>query len=88
MPYPFHGIEAVAIREAPGLLIVLLYMLVVPILLIKTVLKPLMQQMDKVRFSVVMGLLLFMLSMPLKMIGRWLINLKYIVYIPEYFINL
>jgi hypothetical protein len=46
------------------------------------------QRMDKVRFAIVMGLLLFMLSMPIKMIGRWLINLKYVVYIPEYFINL
>jgi hypothetical protein len=76
------------IREAPGLLIVLTYMAVIPVILMKTVLKPLMQQMDKVRFSVVVGLLLFMLSLPLKMIGRWLINLKYVVYIPEYFINL
>ena len=80
--------EAWYIREAPGLLIVVLYMLVVPVILMKTVLAPMVKQMDKVRFSVVMGLLLFMLSMPLKMAGRWLINLKYVVYIPEYFINL
>jgi hypothetical protein len=54
----------------------------------KTVLKPMVQRMDKMRFAIVMGLMLFMLSMPLKMLGRGLINLKYIVYIPEYFINL
>ncbi|MHC4409450.1 MAG: hypothetical protein ACYS0F_10645 [Planctomycetota bacterium] len=76
------------IREAPGILIVLGYMAVVPIILMKTVLKPMVQRMDKMRFAIVMGLMLFMLSMPLKMLGRWLINLKYIVYIPEYFINL
>lgn len=76
------------IREAPGLLMVAGYVVVVPLLLIKTVLKPMVKQMDKVRFSVVMVLMLFMLSMPLKMLGRWLINLKYVVYIPEYFINL
>jgi len=68
--------------------LVLLYMLVVPGGLMKTVLKPMVRRMDHVRFAVVMGLLLFMLSMPIKMLGRWLINLKYVVYIPEYFINL
>ena len=28
------------------------------------------------------------ISMPLKMLGRWLINLKYVIYIPEYFVNI
>ena len=45
-------------------------------------------RLDIVRFSIVTVLLLFMLSMPIKMLGRWLFNLKYVVYIPEYFINL
>jgi len=26
--------------------------------------------------------------MPLKMLGRWQINLKYVIYIPEYFVNI
>ncbi len=75
-------------REAPGLVLVALYLTVVPLLLLKTVLKPIGKELDKPRLAVVTLLLLIMLSMPIKMLGRWLINLKYIVYIPEYFINL
>jgi hypothetical protein len=33
-------------------------------------------------------LILFMASLPLKMVLRWTMNLKYIVYIPEYFFNI
>lgn len=76
------------IREAPGLVLVAGYVLVLPLLLIKTVLKPLAKQLGFARLMIVTMLLLFMISMPVKMLGRWLINLKYIVYIPEYFINL
>ena len=80
--------EAWYIRELPGIAMVGLYILLGPLILAKTVLKKLSKQMDIVRFSLVAMLLLFMVSMPIKMLGRWLINLKYIVYIPEYFINL
>jgi len=76
------------VREAPGLALVAAYFLVLPLILMKTVLKPLAKPLGAVRLIVVMTLLLFMISMPVKMLGRWLINLKYIVYIPEYFINL
>jgi len=76
------------IRELPGILLVVLYATLGPLLMAKTVLRKLFRQTDIVRFSIVAVLLLFMLSMPIKMLGRWLFNLKYIVYIPEYFINL
>ena len=32
-------------------------------------------------------LLLLMMTLPLKMILRWTINLSYVVSIPEYFLN-
>jgi len=76
------------VRELPGLLMVGAYLTLFPLLMVKTFLKPLFKQLDVVRFALVVGLLLFMFSMPLKMLGRWLFNLKYVVYIPEYFINL
>ena len=76
------------LRELPGLLLVGGYVLAMPLILAKTVCKPLFKQLDIVRFSIVAMLLLFMFSMPIKMLGRWLFNLKYVVYIPEYFINL
>ena len=76
------------IRELPGILLVGAYAALGPLILAKTVLRKLFRQTDIVRFSIVTVLLLFMFSMPIKMLGRWLFNLKYVVYIPEYFINL
>ncbi len=76
------------VRELPGLAIAGVFALLGPLVLAKTVLKDLFKKLDIVRFSVVVVLLLFMISMPLKMLGRWLINLKYVIYIPEYFVNI
>jgi hypothetical protein len=81
---PQHWLQ----REIFGLALVGGYALLGPLLLAKTILKPLYKPMGIVRFSIVAMLLLFMFSMPIKMLGRWLFNLKYIIYIPEYFINL
>ena len=39
-------------------------------------------------FGYMMFLLLAMAALPIKMILRWLFNLKYIVGIPEYFFNI
>ena len=33
-------------------------------------------------------LFLMMMSLPVKMLARWLFNLKYIVAIPEFFFNI
>jgi hypothetical protein len=41
-----------------------------------------------VRFMILVTLMQFMMSLPLKMVLRWTINLKYIVYIPEIFFNI
>ncbi len=40
------------------------------------------------RYMVLAFLLLFMASLPIKMVLRWTINLKYVVAIPEYFFNI
>jgi hypothetical protein len=44
--------------------------------------------MGAVRFQIMMFLLLCMFSLPIKMVLRWTINLKYVVAIPEYFFNI
>ncbi len=44
--------------------------------------------MGFVRFIVLVTLIQFMASLPLKMVLRWTMNLKYIVYIPEIFFNI
>ncbi len=45
-------------------------------------------KMGFVRYIVMINLLLFMMSLPIKMVLRWSFNLKYIVAIPEYFFNI
>ena len=41
-----------------------------------------------VRFILLVTLLQFMASLPIKMVLRWSMNLKYIVAIPEIFFNI
>jgi len=43
--------------------------------------------MKLARYAIMMGLLLVMTLLPIKMICRWLFNLKYFVSIPEFLLN-
>jgi hypothetical protein len=43
--------------------------------------------MGFVRYNVFMHLMLWFALMPVKMLLRWTVNLKYIVGIPEWFFN-
>ena len=45
------------------------------------------QKMGFIRYMVLANLLLFMMSLPIKMVLRWSFNLKYLIAIPEYFLN-
>lgn len=76
------------VREFPGIVLVLVYLLVLPPLLAKTVLKSFFIKMGFIRFFLLVTLIQFMAALPIKMVLRWAINLKYIVYIPEYFFNI
>ena len=64
------------------------YFLLIPPLLAKTVLRNFFIRMGFVRFFLLVNLLQFMAALPIKMVLRWVINLKYIVYIPELFFNI
>jgi hypothetical protein len=75
-------------REAPGLILILAYFLVLPPVLARTVFRKYFIKMGFVRFIILMILLLFMALLPIKMVLRWSFNLKYIVYIPEIFFNI
>jgi hypothetical protein len=75
-------------REAPGLILTLAYLLVLPPLLAATVFRKFFVKMGFVRYFIMINLLLFMASLPIKMVLRWSFNLKYIVAIPEYFFNI
>ena len=50
--------------------------------------RPFFIKMGFIRFFLLVNLLQLMASLPIKMVLRWVINLKYIVYIPEYFFNI
>jgi len=76
------------VREWVGFLAVAGYLMVLPALLRATVLKKMYENMGTIRYSVMVILLLFMALMPIKMVLRWLFNLKYFIYLPEFNANL
>ncbi len=75
-------------RELPGIVAVLLYLAAPPPILASTLMKDFYKRMGFVRFNILCMLLLTMLSLPIKMVLRWTLNLKYVVAIPEFFFNI
>jgi hypothetical protein len=80
--------ENILVREIFGILAVLGYVLILPGVLAKTLLKQFYGTLGPARFYLMSFLLLGMAALPIKMVLRWLFNLKYIVGIPEYFFNI
>jgi hypothetical protein len=76
------------VREIFGILLSLFYVAVLPGILAKTWLKKYYDKLGPWRYSVFVMLLLGMVALPIKMILRWTINLKYIVALPEIFFNI
>jgi hypothetical protein len=74
-------------RELPGIVLVLGYFIVLPPLMAVTVFRNMFLKMGFIRFMVMSNLLLFMAALPIKMVLRWSFNLKYLIAIPEYFLN-
>ena len=83
MPRPQNPL----MREMPGIVSLLGFFLLLPPLLGKTVCRGLVKSMGFVRYNIFMHLMLWFALLPLKMILRWTVNLKYIVGIPEWFFN-
>jgi hypothetical protein len=46
------------------------------------------ESMGAIRYVIMVMLLLLMALMPIKMVLRWLFNLKYFIYLPEFNANL
>jgi cytochrome b/b6/petD-like protein len=84
------------IREVPGIVLTLFYVGVLPGLLatrhkilgLPIGLKRFYERMGPFRYAVFVLLLLSMIALPIKMVLRWLFNLKYIVAMPEIFFNI
>lgn len=95
MPLPRAAAEApwyvrfgtVLLREAPGLVALGLYLVALPPLLAVTIFRGMFAKMGFIRYMIMANLMLLMLSLPLKMVLRWTLNLKYIVSIPEFKLN-
>jgi Ca2+/Na+ antiporter len=76
------------LRELWGFLAIGFYMGVLPVILALTVLRRLFRELGALRFGVVVNLGLLMLALPIKMVLRWTLNLKYIVELPEILLNI
>src|SRR5262245_60089950 len=76
------------IREIFGIVLVLFYVFALPVILAKTAFKAYYAKMGAARYYVGAFLFLSMMSLPIKMLLRWIFNLKYIVGIPEFFFNI
>jgi hypothetical protein len=78
----------ILVREFPGIALTLAYFTIAPYLLYRLFFKKYAEQSGTLRYVTLAVLLLFMASLPIKMVLRWTINLKYVVAIPEYFFNI
>ena len=84
------------VRELPGILMVLFYVAVLPgilatrhkVLGLPIGLRRFYDGMGPFRYAVFVILLLSMIALPIKMVLRWLFNLKYIIAMPEIFFNI
>ncbi len=80
--------ESPFVREISGIVFTVLWVFVLPVLLAKTVMRRMFTQMGSLRFYILAIHLVIMAMMPLKMVLRWTVNLKYFVYLPEFNLNL
>ena len=76
------------VREIFGILLVLFYVFALPVVLARGAFKVYYAKLGAARYYVGVFLFLSMMSLPAKMLARWIFNLKYIVAIPEFFFNI
>ena len=72
------------VREWLGFVITIAYLFLVPEILRFTVFRRMYETMGGIRYVIMVTLLLLMALMPIKMVLRWVFNLKYFIYLPEY----
>ena len=78
------------VRELPGFALVGFYFVGLPPLLTKKIplFQELLEKLGVARYAVFLFLVLSMAALPIKMVLRWTLNLKYIIAIPEVFFNI
>ena len=77
----------ILLREFVGFVAIGVYLGVLPMVMAMTVFKKFFLRMGFLRFMVFSNLVLMMAALPLKMVLRWAVNLKYFIAIPEWFFN-
>ena len=79
----------VVYRELAGILLLVAYFAVLPVTLVmgSQFFRSMYSKMGFLRYMVLANLLLMMGLLPLKMVLRWSVNLKYFIYAPEYLLN-
>ena len=82
--------ENLLAREAPGVVLTLAYVLGLPPLIARRTRwgRGVVERAGAVRYTIMVVLALSMASLPIKMVLRWLFDLKYIVAMPELELNL
>jgi hypothetical protein len=76
------------VREFFGILLAAFYVFALPVLLARYYFKDYLVKLGAPRYYISVFLFLSMMSLPIKMLARWIFNLKYIVAIPEFFFNI
>jgi len=76
------------LREMWGILLLLGYFTLTPWILAKTLLKDVYKSLGPFRYSLFIVFMLLAASLPIKMFLRWGFNIKYIIAIPEFFLNI
>ena len=83
----YSQLGTILLREAPGLVVLGIYLVVLPPLLAVTIFRGYFAKMGFIRYMIMANLMLLMLSLPLKMALRWTLNLRYILSLPEISLN-
>ncbi len=78
----FHEVGQACKKEFAGILFLAVYFVALPGGLSKALLRKLYAQMDFIRYSITVMLFLTMFTLPLKMVLRWTMNLKYFIDTP------
>lgn len=78
------------VRESVGIILSLAYIGIIPVWVHQatTIGRKFYKDMGPIRYYIFMFLFITMMSLPIKMILRWLFSLKYIVALPEWELNL
>ena len=76
-------------RELPGIILLISYLTVLPpaLVVFSKFFQHLFVRMGFIRYMVMTNFLLMMMLLPLKMVARWTVNLKYFIALPEYMMN-